>query len=145
MAYDVQHALEHAEVAGWALQALDPADARAFEDHIRARDHCQAAVAEFEPVAQALRRAAPEVEPPDYLEAKTIAAVQHAVMSARRPEAKPELITAGTFVVDRSGGGTFSMWSAADLAKFKIMQITAEQPGDASQHGRIILSGVART
>ena len=33
------------------------------------------------------------------------------------------------------------MWSAADPAKFKIMQITAEQPGDAGQHGQVILSG----
>jgi hypothetical protein len=54
----------------------------------------------------------------------------------------PELITAGTFA---GSNGTFSMWSAADPAKFKIMQITAEQPGDASQHGKVILSGIAQT
>ena len=53
----------------------------------------------------------------------------------------PNLITAGTFVVCQSGGGAFTMWSAADPAKFKIMQITAEQPGDAGQHGPVILSG----
>lgn len=249
MAYDTQHALEHAEVAGWALGALDPEDAQAFGEHLRACSQCQATAAEFEPVARGLRRAAPAVEPPDYLEAKTIAAVQRAVISGRRPEAKPdkasrwwhlhwtnpllsvatalaaaavtaaafvtvqvlqltapavaatfnlqaqsgfsgsaaatvrhagggwkiqltvdhlralppgqfyecwyagmnsrpghpELITAGTFVVGRSGNGTFSMWSAADPANFTTMQITAEQAGDASQHGKIILSGVART
>ena len=53
----------------------------------------------------------------------------------------PNLITAGTFIVGQSGSGTFSMWSAADPAKFKIMQITAERPGDAGQHGPVILSG----
>jgi hypothetical protein len=59
-----------------------------------------------------------------------------------RPD-HPELITAGTFVVDHNGSQTLSMWSAADPAKFNIMQITLEQPGDASQHGKVILSGSA--
>jgi len=57
----------------------------------------------------------------------------------------PQLITAGTFTVDSTGSHTFSMWSAADPAKFKIMQITLEQPGDASQHGKVILSGIDQT
>src|ERR1700749_1359331 len=52
-----------------------------------------------------------------------------------------ELITAGTFV----GNGTVHMWSAANPARFKIMQITIEQAGDASQHGRVILRGVAQS
>ena len=71
----------------------------------------------------------------------------------------PELITAGTFTVGGGtvgggtvGGGTvlggtaqtFHMWSAADPAYFKVMQVTLEQPGDAAQHGQVILSGVAR-
>lgn len=57
----------------------------------------------------------------------------------------PELITAGTFTVDSTGSRTFSMWSAADPAEFKVMQITLEQPGDAGQHGKVILSGIAQT
>ena len=36
------------------------------------------------------------------------------------------------------------MWSAADPTKFKVMQITAERPGDASQHGQVVLSGTAQ-
>jgi hypothetical protein len=36
------------------------------------------------------------------------------------------------------------MWSAANPATFKIMQITIEQPGDASQHGQVILQGIAQ-
>jgi len=57
----------------------------------------------------------------------------------------PELITAGTFIVARPGSQTLSMWSAADPAKFKVMQITLERPGDAGQHGQVILSGTAKT
>ena len=75
MPYDVNHVLKHADVAGWALGALDPIDAAAFEVHLRSCGQCQAAVAEFEPVAKALSRAAPAVEPPDHLQARTIASV----------------------------------------------------------------------
>jgi anti-sigma-K factor RskA len=57
----------------------------------------------------------------------------------------PQLITAGTFTVGGTGSYTFSMWSAANPAEFKTMQITLEQPGDASQHGKVILSGIAKT
>ncbi len=54
---------------------------------------------------------------------------------------KPELITAGTF---NTSSGTYHMWSAADPTHFKVMQITIEQPGDASQHGKVILNGTAK-
>ncbi len=247
MAYDINHALEHAEVAGWAMGVLDRGDAQAFEGHLRSCEQCQAAVAEFAPVAQALGKAAPAVEPPDYLEARTVAAVQYAAMAASRPEPEKalakasrwwhlhwstrllpvvsaiagaavataaflgvrvlgptapavaatislhavpgktgsaqatarqanggwaieltvkhlpklepgqfyecwyagpgnrpgnlQLITAGTFI---TSNGTLNMWSAADPAKFKIMQISTEQPGDASQHGQVILQGTAQ-
>jgi anti-sigma-K factor RskA len=57
----------------------------------------------------------------------------------------PELITAGTFTVGKTGGQTYTMWSAADPARFEIMQITLEQPGDAGQHGKVILSGISQT
>jgi len=248
MPYDMNHSLEHPEVAGWVLGALDPGDARAFEEHLGSCDQCQAAVAEFEPVARSFRLAAPAAEPPADLEARTVAAVQHAVLAADRQvktpgkasrwwhlhwtdrlmpiftavaaaavtaavfigvqvfqgaapavaatinlhatadhsgsgvaiahrtdggfqirltvtglpvlgsgqfyecwyagpnnrPGHPDLITAGTFVVDRTGSETFTMWSAADPGKFNTMQITAEQPGDASQHGQVILYGTAQ-
>jgi anti-sigma-K factor RskA len=56
----------------------------------------------------------------------------------------PDLITAGTFTVGASGSASVQMWSAADPQSFPDMQITAERPGDAGQHGQVILSGVAR-
>lgn len=54
----------------------------------------------------------------------------------------PDLITAGTFA---GSNGTFSMWTAADPDRYKIMEITAEQPGNIGQHGKVILSGTAQT
>jgi anti-sigma-K factor RskA len=56
----------------------------------------------------------------------------------------PELITAGTFTVGPGGTGSFTMWSAANPHVFKTMQITTERPGDAGQHGQVILTGMAR-
>src|SRR5690348_11001365 len=56
----------------------------------------------------------------------------------------PELVTAGSFVVDRAGSQTLDMWSAANPAHFKIMQITLERPGDTSQPDQVILSGTAQ-
>ena len=65
-------------------------------------------------------------------------------MLVRRPGQRPghpQLITAGTFTVSRSGTATVQMWSAADPRTFPTMQITAETSGDGSQHGQIILTG----
>ena len=56
----------------------------------------------------------------------------------------PQLITAGTFTVGSDGSASVQMWSAADPRTFATMQITAEQPGDATQHGTVILNGDAR-
>jgi anti-sigma-K factor RskA len=56
----------------------------------------------------------------------------------------PDLITAGTFVVGTSGTATVQMWSAANPATFPTMEITAEQPGNAAQHGQVLLSGHAQ-
>jgi len=56
-----------------------------------------------------------------------------------------DLITAGTFTVGANGSATVQMWSAADPRSFPVMQITAEQPGDAGQHGQVILTGLAQT
>ena len=285
--YETHPDLGHPEVAGWVLGVFDPPDAEAFGEHLSTCSQCQGAVTEFESVARAFRYPVPDDEPSPDLEAKVLASVQHAVLSARgadhaptikrailttqpdraptvagiarpvfgvrRDEQTPEppptpakaspaksarwwhwhwnarllslataavaviacavffgtqllsssapavaiplhaqpgftgsglatphhtdvgwsidltvahlktlppgqfyecwyagpgnrpghpnLITAGTFVIGPSGSGTFTMHSAADPAKFKIMQITAEQPGDAGQHGTVILSG----
>jgi len=94
MPYDAQHALEHPEAAAWALGALDPDDAAEFEEHFQSCDRCQAEVAEFAPVAKSLALAAPEAEPPDDLEYKTLAAVQYAVMAEGRTE--PEAATSAS-------------------------------------------------
>jgi Putative zinc-finger len=89
MTYDAQHALEHPEVAGWALSALDPDDAAALEEHLKSCEQCQAEATEFAPVARSLVLAAPAAEPPPDLELKIMAAVQYAVMTESPEQSEP--------------------------------------------------------
>ena len=254
---DATPELGHPDAAAWALGALDPEEAERLKAHLQSCGRCRIAVADFEQVARALAHPPPAVEPPPDLQARTLASVQHAVMSAKRAQENPapalapalapakmhrwwhwhwnvpvfsvaaalgaaaaaimfvlvqvvqtapaqaqtiiplhaasgsaasgqatavhtdggwsirltvnhlpplgpgqfyecwyagpgnrpghpELITAGTFILGRSGTGSFTMWSAANPQVFKTMQITAERPGDAGQHGQVILTGTAR-
>ena len=68
----------HPDVAGWVLQALDHDDAMSFASHLRECAECRAAVDEFKPVARAMAQAAPALEPPAGLGARTVVAVQQA-------------------------------------------------------------------
>lgn len=62
---------------------------RLLETHMADCKECQSAVAEFQPVADALHGpVAPAIEPPADLEAKTLASVQDAVVAARQAEGK---------------------------------------------------------
>ena len=85
MPFDMEHALEHPDAAGWVLGALDPAEAQSFEDHLQSCAECQTVVAEFEAVAVTLGHPAPAAEPPADLEARTVAAVQYAMLAASHP------------------------------------------------------------
>ena len=71
------------------LGASDSNDLAAFEEHLQSCEQCQTEAAEFAPVVEGLKFAAPAVEPPDDLERKTVAAVQYAVLAARRAEPEP--------------------------------------------------------
>jgi hypothetical protein len=90
MPYDAQHALEHPETAGWALGALDPGDAAAFEEHLQSCQQCQQQAAEFAPVVRSIALAAPaDIPPPDLL-TKTLAAVRNAARAESPAELEPE-------------------------------------------------------
>jgi hypothetical protein len=108
MVYDARHALEHPEVAGWALGSLDPDDVAAFEQHLQTCEQCRGEVAEFTPVAMSLALSAPAVEPPSGLELKVVAAVQYAAMaeSAAASSAVPEPPAATTRADVKPGTAT---------------------------------------
>jgi anti-sigma-K factor RskA len=82
--------LGHPEAAAWALGALDPGEAERFQAHLQSCGGCGIAVAEFEQVARALAHPPPELEPPPDLQARTLASVRSAVMSARQAQPNPQ-------------------------------------------------------
>jgi hypothetical protein len=86
--------LGHADAAAWALGALDPGEAERFQAHRRSCGGCRVAVAEFEQVARALAHPLPDLEPPPDLQARTLASVQHAVISATQQNPQPALAPA---------------------------------------------------
>jgi hypothetical protein len=76
------------DAAGWALGALNPADALAFQEHLPSCVECQQSVTEFQRVARVLKRPSPEIELPPELEERTITTVLQAAATARQAPGK---------------------------------------------------------
>jgi Putative zinc-finger len=130
MPYDAQHALEHPEAAGWALGALDPGDAAAFEEHLQSCQQCQEQAAEFVPVARSLTLAAPaDIPPPDLLN-KTLAAVRDAALAEAAAESEPEPDPRPELDVPeyRPTSAASRRPAAEDEAPTRIYSITQHQP-----------------
>jgi anti-sigma factor RsiW len=70
-------------VAGWVLGALDPDDAARFARHLDTCATCKRAVRELQPVRGLLGAAAPSVELPAGLAARTLRAVELAAVRDR--------------------------------------------------------------
>jgi hypothetical protein len=81
---------EHVDVAGYLLGALEPADKETFEQHLRACEHCRAEAGELRAIPGLLRQAAPPVDLPADLKARTIAAVDQAATREERTAAAVE-------------------------------------------------------
>jgi hypothetical protein len=80
---DLEPELGHVcDAAGWALGALNPADAIAFQEHLPGCVECQRTVTDFQRVARVLKRPSPEIELPPDLEERTITAVLQAAAAA---------------------------------------------------------------
>jgi anti-sigma factor RsiW len=69
-------------VASYAIDALDPPDARAFEAHLATCARCQTELAELRRVVAGIGMTAEPIAPPTVLKARTIA---NATASGRRP------------------------------------------------------------
>jgi hypothetical protein len=145
MPYDAQHALEHPETAAWALGALDPGDAAAFEEHMQSCQQCQEQAAEFAPVVRSIALAAPaDIPPPDLL-AKTLAGVRRAALAEGPAEPKPEPdpwpeLDAPEHRPTSTAG---SRPAAGDQAPTRIYSIAQHQP-PASEETQVYSSPVAK-
>lgn len=54
---------------------------------------------------------------------------------------QPELVTGGSFIVGDSGSATLTMTTGVDPRQFSTMEITAEQPGNGTLRGSVLLTG----
>jgi hypothetical protein len=86
---DLTPDMEHADVAGWIMGALDPLEHRRFRVHLESCADCQRTVAEFAPAAQKLATALPDrdllatANPPADLQERTLARVRQAAANGQ--------------------------------------------------------------
>jgi hypothetical protein len=55
-------------------------------------------------------------------------------------KARPQFVSGGTFVVDKSGSTTVTMTTGIDPREFRTMEVTAESPGTGALSGVILLT-----
>ena len=55
-------------------------------------------------------------------------------------KARPQFVSGGTFVVDKSGSTTVTMTTGVDPREFRTMEVTAESPGTGALSGVILLT-----
>jgi anti-sigma-K factor RskA len=72
----------HADLGGYVLQALEPAERIAFERHLASCGSCRAELVELTGLPALLDRMAPAWEPPAGLEARVLVAVERAAAGA---------------------------------------------------------------
>ena len=105
----------HELSAAYALDALDPADGRAFEDHLSRCADCREHVAAFHEAAAELGHATPAPAPPPQLRAR--------ILSRARAERGPKVVplrprwafraTAAAAAVAASAALAFGLWAAS--------------------------------
>ena len=130
--------MEHADVAGWIMGALDPAEHRRFRVHLESCAECQRTVAEFAPAAQKLAAALPAgdllagANPPADLQERTLIRVQlaaakghqAAVPAARKAPARRQgarlIAVAAAALVAAGAAASFVVTQSAPALAFSI-------------------------
>ncbi len=130
----------HPDVAGWVLGALDPQDAEEFAVHLRSCTACQQAEQELRDVPRLLDAAAPPVDLPPGLQARTLRAVElAAVQDAHRTrrQRRTRWVAAAAAVVVFGGGGV--TWAIRGRAPAQpTMTITMAAPGGGPATGSAV-------
>jgi len=104
----------HIDVAGYALEMLEPAERVAFERHLEACPTCPVELAAFAPTVALLHQAASAARPPAGLQARTFIAIERdaaelAPPAAARPRRRrawvPRLVVAGAVLLAVAAAG----------------------------------------
>lgn len=112
----------HPQVAGWALGALDPAEAAEFPAHLRSCEPCRSELERLKPAVGLLGSAAPAVELPANLLARTLAAVEHTAVKSRRRRRRVRLLSfaAGLVVLLVAAGVTLVRTDPSPAESFQV-------------------------
>jgi anti-sigma-K factor RskA len=131
----------HELTAAYALDALDPVEAEAFERHLATCESCRAQVAEFEAAAGSLAHAAPPVAPSLELRARVLAAarLERANVVSLRPRwAIPAAAAAAVAACAAIGLGVWDVTLHDRLSSARAQAIAAVPVSGAS--GSVVVS-----
>jgi anti-sigma-K factor RskA len=110
-----QHANWSDDAAAYALGALDPEEARRFEDHVQTCPECRTALAEMRTAVIALPLGAPQVEVPRQLRRQVLAEVKEDARMRRGQRGAPRRFPLGAGLVPALSGGA-AVLAAAVIA-----------------------------
>lgn len=126
----------HPDAAGWVLGALDPAEVEEFAVHLEDCEPCRQAVRDLQATRALLEVAAPPVEVPVGLQARTLRAVELAAQQDRlragRRRRSRWLAAAAAVVVLGVGGLGWSLRDRAAAEPTVTIAMTAPGGGSAT-------------
>jgi hypothetical protein len=130
----------HPDAAGWVLGALSPADAEEFARHLQTCLPCQDAVRDLQPVRALMEGAAPPVDLPPGLQARTLraveaAAAEDALRRRRRGWLRALAAVAAAMLVLVAGGVT---WTLSGRQSGPTVTIAMSAPGGGPATGRAV-------
>jgi Anti-sigma-K factor rskA/Putative zinc-finger len=130
----------HQDVAAWVMGALDPEDRATFAIHLETCSSCREEVRVLQPVRGWLGVAAPPIELPPGLRAKTVQAVEQAVERAaaldHRRGLRVRLLAAAAAVVLIGTGAAVTAVRARDPRPSVTIALRA--PGTGTAHGQAV-------
>ena len=133
----------HTDVAAYLLGRLEPGERATFEQHLASCPECRLSQHELSPVVELLTRAAPPVEVPQGLEARTLLAVERAARQ-EEPARKPDPVRRRSLLSRRLVFGFAPAVALAALALAFVLGRQAagdETPGPAELEAVLVRPG----
>jgi anti-sigma-K factor RskA len=124
----------HTDLGGYVLGVLEPGEAAAFEAHLAGCPECQRDLEELGSLPAFLERAAPAVDVPPELRARTFAAIEDAArLGPRRRTVELRKVVAAVAAVLLVGFGTAVVRETTRpaLAVAQVIELTAPAGGTA--------------
>lgn len=125
---------EHIEAIDYVMDALDPAERAAAEQHLATCAECRAEVTEFQQLTGALGESVPPVAPPPQMRERLLAQVAHTPQDnvrVLRPRRRTQWFAAAAAAVVLAGGATtVALWPQTPTTVSAVQQV--ESASDAT-------------